>query len=130
MKEIIFSFFLLSLSATPGLAHEGHESYGAIKSSHGGTVLPGKQINLEYITSGGEIKIYPLSHQGDTLDLAKVKMSAVSKLPKGKEESLKLETKENAFFGTVDLKKSHRAEVIVTAEVQGKKDIFKFQVEK
>lgn len=130
MKNLIFLFCLSCLSAQPLQAHEGHDGYGALKSSHGGTVLPGKQINLEYITSANEVKIYPLSHQGDTLDLAQIKVSAVSKLPKGKEENLKLELKEKALVGTVDLKKSHRAEVIVTADVQGKKDVFKFQVEK
>lgn len=130
MKKIILLLFTACL-VQPSLAHEGHgEMPGMLKATHGGTVLAGKEINLEYVTSANEVKIYPQSHEGDTLSLANVKVSATVKLPKGKAENLKLEAKEGAYVGNVDLKKSHRVEVVVTSEVKGKKDSFKFQVEK
>lgn len=130
MKKLVLSLLLTSL-VQPAFAHEGHgEAPGMLKALHGGTVLAGKEINLEYTTSAGEVKIYPVSHQGDTLNPAEIKVSATAKLPKGKTENMKLESKDGAYVGTVDLKKSHRAEVIVTTETKGKKDIFKFQVEK
>ncbi|MGZ3770032.1 MAG: hypothetical protein ACXVCP_10225 [Bdellovibrio sp.] len=130
MKKIILPL-LTAFLVQPVVAHEGHgDMPGTLKSSHGGTVLAGKEINLEYITSGTELKIYPVSHEGDTLNTNKVKVSATAKIPKGKTENLKLEPKEDAYVTTVDLKKSHRAEVTVTTEANGKKDNFKFQVEK
>lgn len=131
MKKLILSLFIASLSQ-PVLAHEGHgEMPGMIKALHGGTVLAGKALNLEYVTAANEIKIYPHAHAGDSLSFSDLKVSATAKIPKGKAENLKLESKEGAFyFGIVDLKKSHRAEVVVTTETKGKKDSFKFQVEK
>ncbi|MGZ3773604.1 MAG: hypothetical protein ACXVCY_16735 [Pseudobdellovibrionaceae bacterium] len=130
MKQIILSLFTLLLSQSI-FAHEGHgEAPGMLKAIHGGTILGGKEINLEYLTSGPELKIFPEAHEGDILNIADIKISATTALPKKKAENLKLQLKEGAYVGTVDLKKSHRAEVIITTEIHGKKDHFKFQVER
>lgn len=130
MKKLILSLLTVIL-VQPVLAHEGHgDMPGAIKAAHGGTVLAGKALNLEYIISANEVKIYPLAHAGDSLNVSDLKISATAKLPKGRAENLKLDSKEGFYIGTVDLKKSHRAEVVVNTEIKGKKDAFKFQVEK
>lgn len=129
MKKILLLLTVIAFHTS--YAHEGHnETPGAFKAIHGGTVLTGKEINLEYLTSGTEVKMYPVSHEGDTLNPLDVKLSATAKVPKGKAETVKLESKDGAYVGNVDLKKSHRAEVLVTTEIKGKKDTFKFQVEK
>lgn len=113
------------------MAHEGHDQApGALKASHGGTVLAGKEINLEYMTSANEVKLYPLTHDGKDLSPDKVKVSAVAKAPKGKPEALIVTTAEGAFATKVDFKNAYRVEVTVTTETNGKKDSFKFQVEK
>lgn len=128
-KKIVFASLLgLSLNL---LAHEGHnQTPGSLKANHGGTVKAGKQINLEFVVSGNEIKLYPASHEGEDFAPAEVKLTATGKLPKGKPEILKVELKNGAFTAAIDFKTAYRVEVVATTEYKGKKDIFKFQVEK
>ena len=128
-KKVILSMVLLgSLSV---FAHEGHdEAPGSIKANHGGTVKAGKEINLEYVVSGSEVKLFPVSHDGKDLTSAEVKLSVTSKLPKGKAEAIKLESKDGAMIAKVDFKTAYRIEMSVEADHQGKKSSFKFQVEK
>ena len=111
--------------------HEGHdEAPGALKANHGGTVKAGKQINLEYVVAGTDVKIYPISHEGKELTQAEVKLLATAKSPKGKAEPTPLDFKDGSFLAKVDFKGAYRVEMNVVAEVKGKKDSFKFQIEK
>lgn len=121
---------LLAVSVNAA-AHEGHDAVpGAIKANHGGSVKSGKEINLEYVVTGSEIKMYPVSHEGKDLNPTEVKISVTAKAPKGKAEMVKVENKDGAFVGTIDFKSAYRAEVDVEATVANKKSNFKFQVEK
>lgn len=127
--KIILSVALLFSSSS--FAHEGHDATpGAIKANHGGTVKAGKEINLEYVVSGSEVKLFPVSHEGKDLTAAEVKLNVTTKLPKGKAEATKVESKDGAFVAKVDFKTAYRIEMTVDAEVKGKKNAFKFQVEK
>lgn len=128
-KKIIVSIVLLgSLNI---FAHEGHDNVpGALKANHGGTVKAGKEINLEYVVAGNVIKIYPVSHDGKDLNQTEAKLTATAKAPKGKAEPAKLEFKDGSYVATVDFKGAYRIEMNVAAEIKGKKDLFKFQVEK
>lgn len=113
------------------LAHEGHDNApGAIKANHGGVVKAGKEINLEYLVSGNEVKLYPVSHEGKDLLPNEVKLSGTTQLPKGKVESAKIEIKENAFFTTIDFKGAYRSELKIKADHAGKVSEFKIQIEK
>lgn len=128
-KKIVFTAALISSLSL--FAHEGHDQTpGSLKANHGGTVKGGKEINLEFVVSGNELKLYPASHEGADLATADVKLSGTSKLPKGKAEALKIENKNGALVATIDFKTAYRIEVVATAEYKGKKDTFKFQVEK
>ncbi|MDG0817672.1 hypothetical protein [Bdellovibrio svalbardensis] len=130
MKHLLLSLITVLL-IQPAFAHEGHDQApGTLKASHGGTVLAGKEINLEYMTSANEVKLYPITHEGKDLAADKVKISATAKAPKGKAEVLQIVPKDGSFVTQVDFKKAYRVEVIVTTESNGKKDSFKFQVEK
>lgn len=129
MKNLILTLSLIAIAPT-AYSHEGHEMPGVIKAAHGGIVVAGKEFNMEYMQSGTEIKLYPLPHPGDTFDFSKVKLTATAKAPKEKASDLKLEKKENAFVANVDFKKAYRLEIVVTSDNAGKKDKFKFQVEK
>ena len=93
-------------------------------------VKTGREINLEYVASDTELKIYPVSHSGSDLPLSDVKVTASSKAPKAKEMPLKLEAKEGAYVAKLDFKNAYRLEVKVNTESTGKKDSFTFQVEK
>lgn len=128
-RRIILSIALLgSLSV---FAHEGHdEAPGSIKANHGGTVRAGKEMNLEYVVSGSEVKLFPVSHDGKDLTSAEVKLSVTAKLPKGKAEVLKVDSKDGALVAKVDFKNAYRIEMNVEVDHQGKKSTFKFQVEK
>ncbi len=129
IKKIVLSLVLLSSLAV--FAHEGHDDApGAIKANHGGNVKAGKEINLEYVVSGTEVKLYPVGHDGKDLTSAEVKLNVTSKLPKGKAEVIKTELKDGAFLVKVDFKTAYRIEMNIDAEVKGKKSSFKFQVEK
>lgn len=129
LNKIIFTAVLaFSLNL---LAHDGHnQTPGSLKANHGGTVKAGKQINLEFVVSGNEIKLYPASHEGEDFTPAEVKLTATGKLPKGKPENLKIEFKNGAFTAPIDFKTAYRVEVVASTEYKGKKDTFKFQVEK
>lgn len=128
-RKIIFvSLFAFSLNL---MAHEGHnQTPGSLKANHGGTIKAGKEINLEFVVSGNELKLYPASHEGADLAIAEVKLTGTGKLPKGKSEILKIEIKNGAYFAPIDFKTAYRIEVVATTEYKGKKDTFKFQVEK
>lgn len=129
LKKIIFTALLIS--SLNIFAHEGHDQTpGSLKANHGGTVKGGKELNLEYVISGNELKLYPASHEGNDLAPTHVKVAGTAKLPKGKAENLKIEIKNGAFTTPIDFKSAYRIEVVATAEYKGKKDTFKFQVEK
>lgn len=113
------------------LAHEGHDQTpGALKAIHGGTVKPGKELNLEYVVSGTEVKLYPVSHEAKDVSAAEVKLTGTATLPKGKATPAKIEFKDGVYVTNVDFKSAYRVEMNVTAETNGKKSTFKFQVEK
>ena len=131
MKVVMTSVLMALTLSSAAYAHEGHENApGALKASHGGVVKAGEQLNLEYVVSGTQIKLYPVSHEGKDLAPSAVKISGTSKSPKAKEENLKLTVKDGAYVGDVDFKGAYRVEMKVVAEISGKKDSFKFQVEK
>jgi hypothetical protein len=128
-KKIIVSAFILISAAL--FAHEGHDQTpGAIKSNHGGVVKAGKFINLEYVVSNNEIKLFPATHDGKDLSISDVKLTVSSKLPKGKSEVIKTESKDGVTIAKVNFKSAYRIEMTVDAEVKGQKSTFKFQVEK
>ncbi len=123
---VILSWFSLSL-----FAHDGHDGTpGMLTANHGGKVEAGKDINLEYVVSGNEVKLFPASHEGKDLTAAEVQLVVSSKLPKGKAESVKLTSKDGAFVAVVDFKKAYRVEMSIEAIVNGKKSTFKIQIEK
>ena len=129
-KKLMVSL-LLVLSSMNVLAHEDHnKTPGAIKANHGGTVKPGKEINLEYKMEGAVVKLFPASHDGKDLTEAEVKLTATTQLPKGKIEPATVKFVEGGFQTDVQFKGAYRAEMVVVTTVNGKKDTFKFQVEK
>ena len=127
-KKMIMSAVILGSFSL--FAHEGHDVPGSIKANHGGTVKPGKEINLEYKVEGTTVKIYPASHDGKDLGQADVKLTATTKLPKGKDEPAQVSFVDGSFVAKVDFKSAYRVEMTIAAEVKGKKDNFKIQIEK
>jgi hypothetical protein len=128
-KKIMIPVFICA--SIVAIGHEGHDKVpGAMKAHYGGVVISGDEINLEYVVSGAEVKLFPLSHEGQNINPKDVKLTVTTKLPKGKPEVIKTEILEKAFVAKVDFKKSYRVEMSVEAEVSGIKSQFKFQVEK
>ncbi len=129
IKKIILPLLLAASIST--FAHEGHdETPGALKANHGGAVKAGKEINLEYVVSGTEVKLFPVSHEGQDLSLNEVKLTVTTKLPKGKAEPAKIEVQNGAFVTHIDFKNAFRVEMNVSASKAGKTDTFKLQIEK
>ncbi len=130
MKHLLIAGLSLGI-AFGALAHEGHDQApGSAKAHHGGIVMQGKETNLEYVVTGSEVKLYPVDHGGKDVAADKIKVTATAKSSKGKAENLKLQTKEHAYIAKVDFKGAYRVEMNVAIETDGKKDNFKFQVEK
>ncbi len=122
---------VLLLGSLTTFSHEGHDQApGSLKANHGGTVKSGKQLNMEFVVSGNEVKLFPASHEGEDLLAADVKITATTKLPKGKVEPAKIDFKNGAFVTQVDFKNAYRIEMVVEAELKGKKSSFKLQIEK
>ncbi|MEK6628230.1 MAG: hypothetical protein AABY53_06355 [Bdellovibrionota bacterium] len=129
-KIIVVALLLGSVNL---FAHEGHDhnAPGTLKANHGGVVKAGKNINLEYVVSGEELKLIPAAHEGETLAVNEVKLTATAKLPKTKkQEPLKLDFKDGVYLTKIDFKGAYRAEIMVKADNKGKQSAFKFQVEK
>lgn len=127
-KAILTIAIVSSLTA---FAHEGHDDVpGALKANHGGTVKAGKELNLEYVVSGSEVKLFAVSHDGKDVPASDVKVTATTKAPKGKSEVAKIESKDGVYVTQVDFKGAYRLEMDVTADFKGKKSEFKFQIEK
>lgn len=128
-KKLLISAMVFS--SVLAMAHEGHDQTpGMLKANHGGIVKPGKQVNLEYVVSGEQVKMYPVSHEGKDLGSTEVTVSATAKSPKSKAESLNIEYKDGAFVTQVDFKGAYRSELNVVVDEKGKSSQFKFQVEK
>lgn len=127
-KIILMAMLTISLNS---FSHEGHDNTpGALKSNHGGVVKSGKEINLEYVVSGSEVKLYPASHEGKSLPISEVAVVVTSKLPKGKALILKTDVIEGVLTTKVDFKNAYRLEMNVEASHKNRKSTFKFQVEK
>lgn len=121
----------LSLTVPAALAHEGHDQApGSIKAMHGGIPKAGKSFNLEMLASGTKVQFYPLPHEGESVDAAKIQLTGTAKSPKGKPQTLKITPEGTGFTTTVDFEKSHRVNLDIKATYEGKTDTFKFLVEK
>ncbi len=128
MKAFLFS--VLTVASFSVFAHEGHsDAPGSLKAFHGGVVKTGHQLNLEVVSSGGELKIYPLAHEGGDIPLAEVKISAMAQPPKGKPFAVSFEPKDGAYYSKVDFKGAYRLNVEMKAEYRGNTDKIKVQVE-
>ena len=133
MKSIVKSSTLAFALLLPTLvlAHEGHDDApGQVRSQNGGVVKAGSQLNMEMVTEGSKVSFYPIAHGGDKVSIADVKVTATAQSPKRKPVPLKLEAREAAYVGTVDLGSATRSSVEVKTNYKGKPDTFKFQVEK
>jgi hypothetical protein len=127
-KVLLATVILIS---TVSFAHEGHDQApGTIKSNHGGVVKAGKYINLEYVVTNNEVKLFPANHDGKDLAASEIKLTVNTKLPKGKPVPIQTETKDGGIIAKVDFKSAYRIEVTVDADVKNQKSTFKFQVEK
>jgi len=117
--------------ASVASAHEGHDhAPGSFVALHGGTVKPGKILNLEYITVGDTVKIYPTSHDSKDLTVNEVKLTGTATLPKSKPEVLNLTYSEGSYFTKLDFKNSYRVELKLKANFNGKSESFTLQIEK
>lgn len=121
---------LVATIASTGFGHEGHDQApGVLQANHGGSVLAGSEVNFEYVVSGSQLQMYVLGHDKKDVPVSDVKLAATAKPAKMKAETLKVELQEGVYRANVDFKGSHRVEVNVNVDHQGKKSKFKFQME-
>ena len=132
MKTLIATALLtLGFSSFQAQAHEGHDQIpGAVKALHGGVVKTGKEFNVEMLAVDQNVEFFVLAHEGESIDMKAVKLTATGKSPKGKAQEIKLENTGKSFKGTLDFQGSYRLDVEVKTEYQGKIDLYKFLAEK
>lgn len=124
----VSALLVLSLMSPIALAHEGHNHAGA-EAPHGGVLKEGKQLNLELVTQGSDVLLYPLAKDGKAVALKDVQISATAQPPKKTKTKLDLKPMEDHFHGTFDAKGSYRYELQIEAKSSGKTDKFTYQVE-
>ncbi|UXR63344.1 hypothetical protein EZJ49_09680 [Bdellovibrio bacteriovorus] len=130
LKSLIATL-ALSLLASTSFAHEGHDQVpGSLKAMHGGIPKAGNLMNMEMLAIENKVQFFPRAHADETLDINKVKISGTAKSPKGKSQTLKFTKTDNIFNTEVDFQGSHRVNLEIKAEFEGKTDTFKFLVEK
>ncbi len=129
MKKI--KVFMMAMLVSYGVfAHEGHDTApGQLKAIHGGTVISGKEFNLEYVISGGEISIYPVSHGAKDLLLKDIKISGTAQTPKGKPTALSFTEKNGADVALLNFGDAYRLILSLSVEYKNKKNAFKIQAE-
>ncbi|MFV8257831.1 hypothetical protein ACNQKP_08490 [Bdellovibrio bacteriovorus] len=132
MKRTLKSLILLaSLSLSPlALAHEGHDVPGTLKAQHGGIPKSGKLFNMEMLAIENKVQFFPRAHEGESVDNKKIKITGTAKSPKGKPVALQFAPTANSFDTTVDFQGSHRVNLEIKVDYEGKSDTFKFLVEK
>lgn len=129
MKTLVLFLFVL-LNSSNVFSHEGHNSApGSFKSTHGGTVQNGKELNLEFIVNGAELTIYPTSHDSKDVPASMVKVTAMAKPKKGKPYPVVLNPAKVGYKATVNLEGANRLPVEVTTVSNGKSDKFTIQIE-
>jgi len=129
MKKIAFLWMMIFCGGM-AFAHEGHDDTpGQLKAVHGGVVKAGKQINLEYVVSGSEIRLYPLAHGGQELKMADLEISGTAQAPKGKPQKLSFKQADGAFVGELSFGAAYRLSLNITAKYKSKADVFKIQAE-
>lgn len=129
---------LTSMAPTLTSAHEGHTTPGAAKAAHiGGVTKQTKNLFLELLVEGNELKIYPTDHDSKPVPLDQVKIEATLELPKGTKGGGKLsfspmtgsDAKESHFMAQVDTKGAHRYTLKVKATYLNIPGEAKFTVE-
>ncbi|ASD63527.1 hypothetical protein [Bdellovibrio bacteriovorus] len=132
MKRTLKSLILLaSLTLSPvAMAHEGHDVPGTLKAQHGGIPKTGKLFNMEMLAIETKVQFFPRAHEGESLDTKNIKISGTAKSPKGKAAPLQFTANANSFDTTVDFQGSHRVNLEIKVDYEGKSDTFKFLVEK
>ena len=127
MKSFILAILVFGFSSA--FAHEGHhQAPGMLKSLYGGVVKAGKIVNVEYVASATQVKIYPRAHEGEEL-VKDLKLTLNAKPKKGAAYKVELKQEGEAHIGAIDLKGANRLPLELTLESGSKKDTVKFQVE-
>ena len=128
--KVLLSIATSVLLASNAYAHQGHDDHGSgPRITHGGVVKEGKILNMELVTQGSSIMLYPLSKDGEAIPIKDITIAASSQAPKKAKSKVDLKPGADHFMGTVESKGSYRFELQVEATYKGKKDSLKFQVE-
>lgn len=128
MKKMLLA--LLIILPTYVFGHAGHDQPpGVLKSFYGGVVQSGVELNLEVIIIKNEVSLYPVAHEGESIEGKTIKVEAVAHPRKGAPYNLVLVKEKEAYKTTVDLKGASRLPIKVSITTNGKTDHFKVQVE-
>lgn len=128
----VFTLTLAAAFSTPTLAHEGTHGPEQKRAPHGGILRDGPTLMLELIKENNLITIYPLSHEGKSINPQKLKLvkdKTSLKDSKGKVLPLEITQNDTAFLATLKSKESHRYALELTVDYEGKTNKASWQIE-
>ena len=97
---------------------------------HGGMVKEGQILNMELVVQGNDVFLYPLSRMGSAIPLQELKVSAIAVPPKKGKSKVELKPSDDHYKGTLVGALAPGYELRVEVAAKGKKDRFKFVMEK
>lgn len=123
-------------SAEPAATAETSSSATGILplAPHGGLVQESQKLNMELVTEGSEIRLYPLSKMGAAVPAKAVHLSAsllteTKKTETKKKTRLKLNPAGDHFIARLPQKGLQSFELTVQAKAKGETEDFVFKVE-
>lgn len=128
-KILLLTIFAFATIAT---AHEGAHGPEQKMAPHGGIIRDGASLMFELVKSGDNIKIYPLTHDGKSIEAKLVEVDTKKTSltdAKNKPVNHTLTPAGDAFVVKFEKGQSHRYSLNLVARFEGKENKGKWQIE-
>lgn len=125
-------FVALVLFAGSGFAHEGPHGPEQKVAPHGGILRDSASLMFELVKNGDVIKIYPLTHQGKSIEAKLVEIDkAKTTLMDAKKKPISYQLVAEGDYLSVKFEKgtSHRYSLTLVGRYEGKENKGNWQIE-
>lgn len=130
-KSVFFALVFSSLvSFSVSFAHEGeHNAPGSVPAQKGGVIRSTEDLHLELVSSGKEVRIYPIGLDLKPMDPKAVEITATVALPRKKAEPVVLTAQADHWLFSFDAKGAHRFTVTLNLKHDGENHKVSWTVE-
>lgn len=130
MKQTVLAIVASVILSHFSFAHEGHDHGGGKAAPNGGQLFGTKILDLELLTSGNTVRLYPLDENMKAVPTDQVQLVAKMKLPRKKEtQDVKFSAEKNYFSAEINSQGAHRYELEIKVSYKGKTETVKMNVE-